>query len=420
MENSLAITSQQTGFVERMLGKIESLEAATQFGSFVIKSGFAPPHYKTPEQCILAIDAGMRLGFTWSQSLQEGYVVNGIPSYKAMGFKALVLNSGQCEKWQNEWEGTMADGTLTFVITHRRKGDEKDSIRKFGIPEAQRAGLWAKNDVWKKNPEIMLESRCTARVCEKDYPDVCKGFKTVETAEDYPTEIITESGMTVKSISIDKSEEITEKAKGYRKDKGKPEKNIPIEENKAVLEAKPENEAPAPVKEEKANTEAKTDITEGMLNLKGPDLWERVTSNWPYPSIDPIKLYNTESNPRTAPKVRALLTAISDGSIAAHLSEKYGIVIGTSTNSAQTENITTHTTEKATTSATTVKEIVLPDYITEPTESGRDMIGAVKVADFMEGKVSADKILEMYPDSFNDIEDFFKHATIEQIKTALK
>lgn len=399
METAVATVSQQTGFVERMLNKIESLEQAKEFGAFVIKSGFAPPHYKTPEQAILAIDAGMRLGFTWSQALQEGYVVNGIPSYKAMGFKALVLSSGKCDKWENSWEGSIESGDLSCIITHRRKGEEKDTVRRFGILEAQRAGLWNKNDVWKKNPEIMLESRNSARVCEKDYPDVTKGFMSKETAEDYPTlEINTDTGMVVSSLKMDKAQAMEKAASEFNAPKEK--KTNSASAKKTAIKTDAAEDANIVKEEPKLEKE---DITIGLSELKGPDLWNRLTDNFPY--ANPDKLFD-DKNIRTVKKVFAIIIAIHDGTLDAHLKEKYPHFEIESPN------------KETVTSSESAPDINL-DGITEPGENGRDMLQAVKVCDLFKDRKTEEELLDMYSDSFQDIDDFYAYATLEQIRTAL-
>lgn len=411
MENAVATVPQQTGFVERMLTKIETLEEATKFGKFVIDSGFAPPHYKKPEQAILAIDAGMRLGFTWSQALQEGFVINGIPSYKAMAFKALVLNSGKCEKWENEWEGSIEEDNLTCITTHRRKGDLKDTIRKFGIGQARLAGLWQKNDVWKKNPEVMLESRNTARVCEKDYPDVCKGFKTTETAEDYPSMELSEDGITVSSVKIEKSKEIEKSALALNADKGtKKEKPGPAEKKAikadSIQEAEIVKDAPKEVAPETKKSD-KPAIIDGLNELPAPQLWKRLCENV---SFDAAKLFDAATNKRTVNKVKALITAIHEDQLQSHLLTNYPNF---------TESIGTPAAENPVSESEGTPTIDLKGF-NEPGENGRDMVEQVKIADLLRAnKVEEDKILELYPDNFMEIDDFYKYATLEQITLAL-
>lgn len=195
------------GFVEKMLLAVESFDKAKELGQFIINSGFAPKHFEgKPESVVLAIDAGKKLGFDWFQSLQEGYIVNGIPGYKGKALKGLVLASGLCERWDTEFTGSIEAKNLTCIIKYKRKGSSEQT-RSYGMQDAITAQLWGPKkkydnvkkawveyaDAWVKFPKDMLEWKCVSRVLN-DFADITKGFRPVEDLQDYEQEVIQVTG----------------------------------------------------------------------------------------------------------------------------------------------------------------------------------------------------------------------------------
>lgn len=401
MENkntSLQTVSSQGSFVERMLQSMDSLDKAKEFGEFIIKSGFAPPHFKTPESVVLTVDAGMRIGFTWSQALQEGHIINGIPGYKAKALKALVLGSGVCDKWETSWKGSLADGTLTHVITAHRIGAKVDYVREFGIAEAQRAGLWGKNDVWKKFGEVMLENRNTARVCDFDFADVTKGFKSVEELQDYPTEMITEDGIMISSTKVEKSAAVTDAAKNMNNPKGK---GAPATKQKIKEEHKPEE----PVQEavEVKDEKPVVDITAGMDQLDAASLWQRLVDNIDF---DPSLLFIGKS--RTKGMVRKLLTAIKNNALDEHLKAAYP------------DFTPAPVTLEEESGKGMEADSGIPDNIEEPEDGGRSFPNSLIVSDYLEEMgANPDKVADKFSDIFTDIDEFYKRATLSQITEAI-
>jgi len=446
MENNKSLTVIGQGSVPAFVeAQMASLDGAMKYAEALLKSKMCPAHFyekkkegdgqyaKTvpdyekgkPEAVLMVLQHGREIGLSYMQSLQQIVPVNGLVAIKGDGAKSLIMGSGLCESWEEKYVGDENTDSWGCTITSKRKGTGETHSVTFTVADAKRASLWVTDDMlnktpslkyggWYKYPKRMLRYRALGFLARDMYSDVLQGTFIEEEARDIDvdnTKVTTETGIVVDHTKIEKANAVSENAKG-KKAKGQPEKTIPIQE---VKKEEPVSEEP---KVEPAPKKEQTKITDNMLNLKGPELWERVTSNWPYPKIDPIGLFDAEKNLRTVPKVRALLQAIADGNLSDHLSKQYGISVDPIQGDIG-ENLNEGAPKVKETAPTSKKEIMLPDYITEPGETGRDMVNAVKVADFMDGKVSAEKILDMYPDLFNDIEDFFKQATIEQIKLAL-
>jgi len=262
------------GFVEKMITAVESFEKAKELGQFIINSGFAPKHFEgKPEAVVLAIDAGRKLGFDWFQALQEGFIVNGIPGYKARALKALVMASGLCEMWETTFSGSIEKEDRTVTIRFKRKGSQEQE-RVYNVEMAKRAGLWGKKkkydtkqskwveyeDAWCKHPDDMMEWKCVSRVLN-EFPDVCKGFKSVEeladiaVVEEQEAVVVTDNGISLnptKPVETEKRTDevlskVTKEVPLQPAPTRKPSaKKVEIEEAQ-VIEPEPQQQGPKPI-----------------------------------------------------------------------------------------------------------------------------------------------------------------------------
>jgi len=262
------------GFVEKMITAVESFEKAKELGQFIINSGFAPKHFEgKPEAVVLAIDAGRKLGFDWFQALQEGFIVNGIPGYKARALKALVMASGLCEMWETTFSGSIEKEDRTVTIRFKRKGSQEQE-RVYNVEMAKRAGLWGKKkkydtkqskwveyeDAWCKHPDDMMEWKCVSRVLN-EFPDVCKGFKSVEELADIAVVgeqeavVVTDNGISLNPTKPVETEKRTDEvlSKVVKETPLQPArtrkpsaKKVEIEEAQ-VIEPEPQQQGPKPI-----------------------------------------------------------------------------------------------------------------------------------------------------------------------------
>jgi hypothetical protein len=263
-QTEVATLSQQSvGFVEKMLQSIETFEKAKEFGQFIINSGYAPTHFKDkPESVVLAIDAGKKIGLDWFQSLQEGFIVNGIPGYKGKILKALVQASPVCEIWETSFTGSLEKQDLTCKIKYKRRGSSVQE-RTFGIDNAKLAGLWGKkkkfdknknawveyDDAWCKFPQDMLEWKCVARVLN-DFVDITKGFRPIEDLQDYVQEeeilATTPEGIVITNPTLRTTgQNLTEKAKEKLTKKEAPVQEAIVVDEKPASST-PDNKVKAP------------------------------------------------------------------------------------------------------------------------------------------------------------------------------
>lgn len=205
---------------------------------------------------------------------------------------------------------------------------------------------------------------------------------------------VSENGLQVNQKTVAKAKATEESAQNLNAPKeGKTEPVVP--EAKAEAPAEPKIDV--------------SKIADDIDTVPAKDLLKRLDDYFMQSQgHDTTSLFN-ESCPRKPTTVKALIAAIAAGKLEVHLKEKYPHYKPKSKKNLQVEK--TETSNEPDTS-----------FLSEPGNNGRDMVASVKLAEFCEKHPSfnEEKVLEMYPDNFNDIEDFYKFATVEQITIALK
>lgn len=141
--------------------------------------------FKNADNVALAITTGLDVGLSPLQSLQSVAVIKGIPTIYGDAAKALVIQSGLCEKFEEYFEGEEYEDNFKAICITKRKGAEKEYKWTFSVADAKRAELWDKKDNWKKYPKRMLLFKARGYNLRDNFTDVLKGFKTTEEVEDY-------------------------------------------------------------------------------------------------------------------------------------------------------------------------------------------------------------------------------------------
>ena len=315
------------GFVEKMITAVESFEKAKELGQFIINSGFAPKHFEgKPEAVVLAIDAGRKLGFDWFQALQEGFIVNGIPGYKARALKALVMASGLCEMWETTFDGSIEKESRYVTIRFKRKGGQVQE-RVYNVEMAKRAGLWGKKkkydnkqskwveyeDAWCKHPDDMMEWKCVSRVLN-EFPDVCKGFKSVEeladiaVVEEQEAVVVTDNGMSLNPTKPVETEKRTDEVLS------KVTKEVPLQTSPTRKPKKAEiEEAKVVVEEEKPEPPAGA---KPIQDMTPPEMAAELKTGIPY--LD--ELFK-RGMPKSVQLGKVLLQGLRDGKLEEVLSQ---------------------------------------------------------------------------------------------------
>jgi hypothetical protein len=171
------------GFSDRGI-ELRTFDDAYRFATAVAKSGLAPKGLETAEKILVALQAGVELGFSPMRALSAVAVVNGRPSLMGEAALAKIRQSGVCKSGPDvgtRGEGDKREGYMIFA-----RSDGAVTAVAFSTADAKRAGLWAKSGPWTQYPDDMLMWRAVARACKRYFSDVLLGLTLVEEAQDYP------------------------------------------------------------------------------------------------------------------------------------------------------------------------------------------------------------------------------------------
>ncbi len=153
-----------------------------KWAEMVSSSNLCPPAYRgKPADIVVAKQMGMELGFTPHQSLLSVCIVNGKASLPVETMLSLCLKSGLLEDIR-EWSDAER---LTCYCEVKRKGMSAATFS-FSKRDAEQAKLWGKAGPWVTYPERMLLNRARGFALRDRFPDVLKGFISVEEARDWP------------------------------------------------------------------------------------------------------------------------------------------------------------------------------------------------------------------------------------------
>lgn len=154
-----------------------TFEDMFRFARAVVISGLAPKGMNKAETVLVAMQAGMEVGFPPMAAIQNVNVINGRPSLGGDAALAVVRNSGELESYEETEDGEN-DGH-GWTITVKRKGQTAIS-RTFTISDAKRARLWGKSGPWTEYPNRMLRYRALGFVLRDTFSDVLKGLHITE------------------------------------------------------------------------------------------------------------------------------------------------------------------------------------------------------------------------------------------------
>lgn len=199
-----------------------TLGEAKEMATLIANSELCPKAYRgKPADCIVAYDYGAALGFSWMQSLRSVAVVNGTPSIFGDAVPALILGSGQCERFHETFEGKRYEDDFKAVCIIKRKGLPDETRREFTVAQAKTAKLWQKRGAsggdtpWITYPDRMLQMRARAFAARDAFPDKLSGLAVYEEAMDYPDAIDTVA------VSVEPADPLERIPEGLRENIGK-------------------------------------------------------------------------------------------------------------------------------------------------------------------------------------------------------
>lgn len=168
-------------YQEMSVGEPKNMLEVRALANFLSKSKFIPQSFRGDlNTAVMLIVTCKQYGLPIT-ALSEVMEVNGKVGFWGRTKLGIVLKSGVCE-YIIPTEQTDKKCTLET----QRKGWPKPVSITYTLEQAEKAGLLARSDAWKKHPSDMLYWRAVSRIISQVYPDVIQGFATVEEEEENP------------------------------------------------------------------------------------------------------------------------------------------------------------------------------------------------------------------------------------------
>jgi hypothetical protein len=148
------------------------------------RAGMAKNALPKIEEKVVALMAGLEVGFKPIQSLKWIAVIHGTPSIWGDGALALITSSDLLEDMD---EGVDYDdkGQPVGAWCEMKRAGRKTPIRRtFTKAHAEAAGLWSKSGPWKQYPQRMLQMRARMLAMRDGFPDLLGGMSIAEEMQD--------------------------------------------------------------------------------------------------------------------------------------------------------------------------------------------------------------------------------------------
>jgi hypothetical protein len=166
-------------YLEMSVGEPRNMLEVRALANFLSRSKFIPQAFRGDlNTAVMLIVTCKQYGLPIT-ALSEVMEVNGKVGFWGRTKLGIVLKSGVCE-YIIPTEQT--DKKCT--VETQRKGWPKPVSITYTLEQAEKAGLLARSDAWKKHPSDMLYWRAVSRIISQVYPDVIQGFATVEEIEE--------------------------------------------------------------------------------------------------------------------------------------------------------------------------------------------------------------------------------------------
>ena len=160
-----------------MVWDLNVLEVLDALAARLANSGACPGQYRgKPDDCFVAIEHGLRLGWGLMQSVQMIHVIGGKPTMAAQGMLDLILRAGHRVVWEE------SDAETAVVTGIRASGDSLTVS--WTIDDAKTAGLAfvdkkGNPTPWALYPRAMLRWRAVSELARAHFADCLSGISYI-------------------------------------------------------------------------------------------------------------------------------------------------------------------------------------------------------------------------------------------------
>ncbi|ORM04578.1 hypothetical protein [Prescottella equi] len=185
---SLARTPDSSTAVAQLMQHAEAMNVAYELADKMCRTALVPAIYRSkPDDATAAILYGAELGLNPIQSLQQIFVVHGMPAIYARTMVALMKSKGH-----KVWTVESSDESVTVAAQRENESHVEEStwtieraVQAGYVPTVdERTGKLATNangklignEKYLKDPQAMLYAKAASEVCRKIAPDVLLGI----------------------------------------------------------------------------------------------------------------------------------------------------------------------------------------------------------------------------------------------------
>lgn len=156
-----------------------------KMSTYLAKSELVPVSYKDkPENCMIAIDIGNRMGLSPIAVMQNSQVVRNKFSWTGSACKSMIDACGKYRKTTYVEVGERGKDSWGFKLRAIDKDGEVIDGVTVTVEMAKAEGWYNTNPKWKSMTELMLKYRCAAFFMRTECASLAMGFLTAEENED--------------------------------------------------------------------------------------------------------------------------------------------------------------------------------------------------------------------------------------------
>ncbi len=178
---------QQTPGMTTMWNDRNMMNLTYKFAAMVAKSGLVPDTYRnSPENCIVAIDLGNRLGISPLAVMQNLYIVKGKPAWSGSFCAAAVNGSGKFTPLEYTFVGEAGTPSYGCYASAMRLSTGSRCVSDTITMKmaADEGWLGKPGSKWKTMPTQMLMYRAAAFFARAHCSEYLLGIHTIEEIQD--------------------------------------------------------------------------------------------------------------------------------------------------------------------------------------------------------------------------------------------
>lgn len=166
-------------------------EHAFRMAKMIATTQLIPKAYHNkPADVLVAFEFGRTLGLGYLQAVQNIAVVNGRPCLWGDAMLAVCQAHPDFGYIKEQPITTETGEIIGYECCIKRQSYPEETVRRFTIDEAKKAGLWGRN-TWASYPARMLQMRARGFALRDTFADALSGVSMAEEARDMkPIDVI--------------------------------------------------------------------------------------------------------------------------------------------------------------------------------------------------------------------------------------